>query len=252
MEYLILCVVAFFAGFMDAIVGGGGLLQMPALLILFPHLPFATIVGTSKIPAISGTSFAAYKYSKEVNFDWSFLLKMLSAAFLGALLGSYSITFIDNKTIKPIVLLVLIFVAVYTYTNKNFGVQQENLISQKKQLFYGIVFGFIIGFYDGLIGPGTGTFFILVFIAFLGKDFLHASANAKILNVATNFASLLYLGSTNHIVFKIAIPMAIFNILGSFFGTKLALLKGNNFVRIFFLIVVFATILRFAYDVFWK
>ena len=252
MEYLILCVVAFFAGFMDAIVGGGGLLQMPALLILFPQLPFASIVGTSKIPAISGTSFAAFKYSKQVKFDWKFLIKMLSAAFLGALLGSYSITFIDNKTIKPIVLLVLIFVAVYTYTNKNFGVQQEKIISKNKQLFVGLLFGFIIGFYDGLIGPGTGTFFILVFIAFLGKDFLHASANAKILNIATNFASLLYLGSTNHIVFKIAIPMAIFNILGSFFGTKLALLKGNTFVRIFFLIVVFATILRFAYDFFLK
>lgn len=237
---------------MDAIVGGGGLLQMPALLIIFPHLPFATIVGTSKIPAISGTSFAAYKYSKEVNFDWSFLLKMLCAAFLGALLGSYSITFIDNRTIKPIVLFVLILIAVYTYTNKKFGLHEEKKITKSKQLFLGLFLGFIIGFYDGLIGPGTGTFFILVFIAFLGKDFLHASANAKILNVATNFASLIYLGSTNHIVFKYAIPMAIFNVLGSFFGTKLALLKGNSIVRIFFLAVVFATILRFAYDVFLK
>lgn len=252
MEYVIVCIAAFLAGFMDAIVGGGGLLQMPTLLVLFPQLPFASIVGTIKISSISGTSFAAYKYAKEVVFDWKFLLMMVAAAFAGAMLGSYSITFIDNKTIKPIVLFVLIAVAIYTYTNKSFGIQQEKEISKFTQLFVGLFFGFIIGFYDGLIGPGTGTFFILVFIAFLGKDFLHASANAKVLNVATNFASLLYLGSTGHIVFKYAIPMACFNVLGSFFGTRLALLKGNAFVRIFFLVVVFATILRFAYDIFLK
>lgn len=252
MEYIIICIAAFFAGFMDAIVGGGGLLQMPTLLVLFPQLPFASIVGTIKISSISGTSFAAYKYAQEVVFDWNFLLKMVAAAFVGAMLGSYAITFIDNKTIKPIVLVALITVAIYTYVNKDFGIQKEKNITKYKQLFIGLFFGFSIGFYDGLIGPGTGTFYILVFIAFLGKDFLHASANAKILNVATNFASLLLLGSTGHIVFKYAIPMACCNILGSFFGTKLALLKGNKFVRSFFLVVVIATILRFAYDIFLK
>ncbi|MFN8283471.1 MAG: sulfite exporter TauE/SafE family protein [Chitinophagales bacterium] len=252
MEYLFVCIAAFFAGFMDAIVGGGGLVQMPTLLVLFPQLPFASIVGTIKISSISGTSFAAYKYAQEVVFDWKFLLKMVAAAFIGAMSGSYAITFIDNKTIKPVVLFALIAIAIYTYTNKNFGVQKEKNVSQFRQLIIGLFFGLLIGFYDGLIGPGTGTFFILVFVAFLGKDFLHASANAKILNVATNFASLLYLGSTNHIVFKYAIPMACFNVFGSFFGTRLALLKGNKFVRVFFLIVVFGTILRFAYDVFFK
>ncbi len=110
-------------------------------------------------------------------------------------------------------------------------------------------FGLIIGFYDGLIGPGTGSFLILVFIAVLGFDFIGASAHAKIVNMSTNLAALLYFSSTGHVLFEYAIPMAIFNVAGSFLGAKLALLKGNKFIRIFFLVVIFGTILRFAYDV---
>ena len=111
------------------------------------------------------------------------------------------------------------------------------------------LFGILIGFYDGLIGPGTGSFLILVFIAVLGFDFIGASAHAKIVNMATNLAAIIYFSSTGHILFQYAIPMALFNLVGAFFGTKLALLKGNKFVRVFFLIVVFGTILRFAYDI---
>ena len=119
-------------------------------------------------------------------------------------------------------------------------------------MMLGLAFGFSIGFYDGLIGPGTGTFLILAFIAVLGNDFLHASAHAKYVNVATNLAALIYFASTGHILYEYAIPMAVFNLCGSYLGTRLALLKGNKFIRIFFLIVVFGTILRFAYDIFLK
>ena len=130
--------------------------------------------------------------------------------------------------------------------------KKENNYSYLKQLLLGIISGFAIGFYDGLIGPGTGTFLILVFIAVLGNDFLHASAHAKYVNVATNLAAIIYFASTGHILYQYAIPMAVFNLCGSFLGTRLALLKGNRFIRAFFLIVVFGTILRFAYDVFLK
>jgi hypothetical protein len=176
----------------------------------------------------------------------------LPAAFIGALLGAFAITMIDNTQIKPVIFVLLLAVAFYTYQNKNFGLHTERNHSYLKQVALGILSGFAIGFYDGLIGPGTGTFLILVFITVLGNDFIHSSAHAKYVNVATNLAAIIYFASTGHILYEYAVPMAIFNLAGSYLGTKLALLKGNKFIRIFFLIVVFGTILRFAYDIFLK
>lgn len=248
-EIMLLCLVSFFAGFVDAIVGGGGLLQTPAMLIILPHYPVATILGTTKIPSVTGTAFAAYKYSRKVIINWKLLLPIVIMAFSGALLGAYCITLIRSDVIKPIILALLVAIAIYTYTQKNFGFHQEKSISQVRQLLIGLCFGFAIGFYDGLIGPGTGTFFMLAFISFLGKDFLHSSANAKYLNVGTNIAAIIYFAQSGHILYEFAIPMAVFNLCGSFLGIKLALLKGNKFIRIFFLLVVSATILRFAWDI---
>lgn len=247
-DLIILCIVSFFAGFIDAIVGGGGLLQTPAIMIVLPHYSVATLFGTTKIPSLSGTAFAAWKYSQNVKLNWPLLIYIALAAFIGAVLGAHSITLIDNT----IVFAILIIVAVYTYFNKKFGVHQEKEHTVMQQVLIGLLFGFIIGFYDGLIGPGTGTFFILAFIALMGYDFLHASASAKLINMATNIAAICYFGSTGHILYEFAIPMAFCNVGGSFLGTKLALLKGNKFIRIFFLLVVFGTILRFAYDIFIK
>lgn len=251
-ELILLCLAAFSAGFIDAIVGGGGLLQTPATLLILPHYPVASIFGTVKIPSLLGTSVAAYKYSKQVKFNLKVLAACVMMAFCASLLGAYSVSMINNEVIKPIILFVLIGVAIYTYFNKQFGIHQHKEHSLKKQVLLAGFFGLIIGFYDGLIGPGTGSFLILVFIAVLGFDFVGASAHAKIVNIATNLAALIYFSSTGHVLYQYALPMAVFNILGSFFGARLALLKGNKFIRIFFLIVVFGTILRFAWDVFSK
>ncbi|TBO36399.1 sulfite exporter TauE/SafE family protein [Pedobacter kyonggii] len=248
-ELILLCLVAFAAGFIDAIVGGGGLLQTPAILLILPHYPVATLLGTTKIPSMAGTTLAAFKYSKQVRFNYKVLAACVLAAFLAALLGAFLVSRIDNSVIKPVILIVLILVALYTYFNKQFGIHQEKDHSLKQQVLMAGLFGILIGFYDGLIGPGTGSFLILVFIAVLGFDFIGASAHAKIVNMATNLAAIIYFSSTGHILFQYAIPMALFNLAGAFFGTKLALLKGNKFVRVFFLIVVFGTILRFAYDI---
>lgn len=244
-----LCLAAFAAGFIDAIVGGGGLLQTPAILLILPHYPVATLFGTVKIPSLAGTTVAAFKYGKQVKFNYKVLFACVIAAFCASLLGAYSVSQLNNELIKPIILVVLILVALYTYFNKQFGIHQHQQHSVRKQVLMAGFFGLIIGFYDGLIGPGTGSFLILVFIAALGFDFIGASAHAKIVNIATNLAAIAYFASTGHILFEYAIPMAIFNVIGSFFGAKLALLKGNKFVRIFFLIVIFGTILRFAFDV---
>ena len=251
-ELILLCLAAFAAGFIDAIVGGGGLLQTPAALLILPQYPVATLLGTVKIPSLAGTAVAAVKYAKQVKFNYAVLAACTVAAFIASLSGAYLVSTIDNQHIKPVILVVLIAVALYTYFNKQFGVQKEKNQTVKKQLLLACLFGLIIGFYDGLIGPGTGSFLILAFVGILGFDFIGASAHAKVVNVGTNLAALIYFSSTGHVLFEYAIPMAIFNILGSFLGAKLALLKGNKFIRIFFLVVVFGTILRFAYDVFLK
>ncbi|PWG79660.1 sulfite exporter TauE/SafE family protein [Pararcticibacter amylolyticus] len=249
-ELVLLCIVSFFAGFIDSIVGGGGLLQTPAMLIILPQYPVATLFGTTKIPSIAGTSFAAFSYSRHVKIKVKLLLFIILAAFTGSILGAWCISIINSTYIKPFILILLTATGIYTYSKKNFGLHQEKNHTGLRQILLGLTFGFIIGFYDGLIGPGTGTFLILAFISFLGFDFLHSSASAKYVNVATNLAAIIYFAGTGHILYQYAIPMAIFNLSGSFLGTRLALLKGNRFIKIFFLVVVFGTILRFGWDVF--
>jgi len=247
---LLVCLAAFAAGFIDAIVGGGGLVQTPVLFMAFPHYPVATLLGTTKLPSFSGTAVSLYQYSKHVTIQWKLVVWIGLAAFCAAMLGSRLVTLVSNETFKPIILGALIVVAIYTYSKKNFGQHVEKKLSFSMALLRGILSGLIIGFYDGFIGPGTGSFLVLVFISLLGFDFMHASAHAKTVNLATNLASIIYFVSTGHILFELAIPMAICNMMGGFVGTRFALLKGNQFIRIFFLLIVCGTILRFGYDVF--
>lgn len=249
MEIIIVCIAAFAAGFIDAVVGGGGLVQTPAMLITFPQAPVASLLGTVKIPSFCGTAVSAYAYSKRIDIRWRLVGWIALAAFLAAMWGSYMVSVLHNTMLKPIILVVLILVALFTYARKSLG-QQHAEIPFGQALWKGVVAGLLIGFYDGFIGPGTGSFLVLVFISVIGHDFMHASAHAKMVNLATNFASILYFGATGHILFHLAIPMAVCNMAGGWAGTRMALLKGNRFIRYFFLAVVAATILRFAYDIF--
>ncbi|OCB78562.1 sulfite exporter TauE/SafE family protein [Flavobacterium crassostreae] len=249
---ILLCLAAFAAGFIDAIVGGGGLIQTPAGLILLPNLPVSTVIGTLKIPAFSGTSFAAYQYLKKVNLNWRLLFIMMGLAVPAAFLGSTLLTYVSNDFMKPLLLFVLSLLAVYTYAKKNFGQQLTQTISDSKRLLHAVLISFIVGFYDGFIGPGTGSFFVVAFISLMGFDFLHASANAKMVNLATNFGSICLFMFKGKIIWTIALPMAASNAIGGWLGAKLAINKGNGFIRIFFLVVVVGTLLRFAYDIFWK
>jgi uncharacterized membrane protein YfcA len=150
---------------------------------------------------------------------------------------------------KPVILIVLIMVALYTYSKKDFGTHTERTHTSIEQLLYASAIGMVIGFYDGFIGPGAGSFLIIAFISMLGFDFLKASAHAKLVNLATNCGSIMFFASKGLILYEIAIPMAVCNGFGGFAGAKLAILKGNRFIRIFFLIIVTGTILRFAYDI---
>ncbi|MFM9826642.1 sulfite exporter TauE/SafE family protein [Flavobacterium sp.] len=249
---ILLCLAAFVAGFIDAIVGGGGLIQTPVALILLPNLAVSTIIGTLKIPAISGTSFAAHQYIKNVKMNWKLLSIMILLAFPSAFLGSTLLTYVSNDFMKPLLLIVLSLFLIYTYIQKDFGQQRDTSVTGSKQIIYAIFISFSVGFYDGFIGPGTGSFLVLAFITLLGFDFINASANAKMVNLATNFGSICLFISKGKIIWAIAIPMAVFNALGGWMGAKLAINKGNKFIRTFFLVVVIATLIRFAYDVFYK
>lgn len=250
-EILIACLAAFAAGFIDAVVGGGGLVQTPALLITFPQYPVATLLGTVKIPSFCGTAVSAWQYSKKIAINWALVGRIALAAFFAALAGSYLVSMLSNAVVKPVIFIILIGVAVYSYTKKSLGTHSFQ-VDARLALTRGVSAGLVIGFYDGFIGPGTGSFLVLVFISLLGFNFMEASAHAKVVNLATNLASILYFGYTGHILFQLALPMAICNMAGGWGGTKLALQKGNRFIRVFFLAVVAATLLRFGWDIFLK
>jgi uncharacterized membrane protein YfcA len=249
---VLLCLAAFFAGFVDAIVGGGGLIQTPIALILLPNLAVANVISSLKIPSFSGTAIAARQYLKKVDMNWKLLFIMAVVAFAAAFAGSTLLTLVHNDFMKPLLLVVLSLIAIYTFIKKDFGNHVAKEHGPKTQLFLAVSLSMVIGFYDGFIGPGTGSFLVLGFVTVLGFDFLHASANAKMVNLATNFGSICLFLLKGKIIWAIALPMALCNAIGGWVGARLAIKKGNEFIRIFFLIVVIGTLLRFGYDVFFK
>ena len=251
-EIIILCIAALAAGFIDSIIGGGGLVQTPVTLVTLPQYPLATLLGTTKIPSIFGTSIAAAQYSLKVKLQWKLMAAMCCIALCAAWAGSKTVSLASNSFMKPVIFCVLIFVAVYTYSKKDFGISSSRNISSKKEFIWGSLFALLIGFYDGFIGPGAGSFMVLFFISILGYDFLKASAHSKLMNVATNLGSIIFFSGSGHILYHYAIPMAICNFTGSLIGSRLAILKGNKFIRIFFLIVIAGTIIRFGYDIFFR
>lgn len=246
---LLLCLIAFLAGYVDAIVGGGGLIQVPAGLILMPTQVVSTVIGTLKVPSFIGTCFATYQYLQKVKIPILRILLFTSIAFVAAFSGSLLLTRMSSQFMKPVLFFVLLAMAIYTFTKKDLGQSV-----QKKQMQFPLLKGamicLLIGFYDGFIGPGAGSLFVLAFITILGYDFLQASAHAKIVNLSTNLGSLILFIGKGVILWPVAIPMSICNATGGFFGSRMALKKGNQFIRKLFLFVIVATLLRLGYDVF--
>ncbi len=247
---ILLCLFAFLAGFVDSIVGGGGLIQLPAGFILLPQLPIATVIGSLKVSAFVGTAFAAQQYLQKIKVKWKQLSMMAAIAFCAAFAGSQLLTVVSNQYMKPIIFVVMIATAIYTYSKKSFGQASDRVISPQQEWKYSILISLVIGFYDGFIGPGAGSFFIVSFISVLGFDFLKASAHAKLVNLATNLGSICLFLLKGSILWSIAIPMAISNGVGGILGARLAIYKGNQFIRIFFLLVIIATLLRFGWDIY--
>ena len=246
---ILLCIIAFVAGFVDAIVGGGGLIQTPAGLILMPNESVASVIGSLKIPSFTGTFFAARQYLQKVKIPLKRILLFTSIAFAASFTGSFCLTIVSNQYMKPILFFVLVIIAIYTFTKKSLGQSNTNdalVFSTSK----GALLCLALGFYDGFIGPGAGSLLVLAFISFLGFDFLQANAHAKVVNLATNLGSIVLFIIKGSIMWSIAIPMAICNAVGGILGSKMAIQKGNQFIRTIFLIVIIATLCRLGYDVF--
>ncbi|MFY7812160.1 MAG: sulfite exporter TauE/SafE family protein, partial [Flavobacterium sp.] len=222
----------------------------PALLISFPNLTLPTIFGTNKIAALSGTSIAAIEYSKKIKFNFIFLILVSFCAGFASFLGAKLIGYINSDTLKPLILVLLIAIAIYTFLKKDLGNNISKTLTINQQLKWGTIIGIIVGFYDGFFGPGTGSFFVLGFVVILGFDFIQASAYSKLINCMTNITALIVFLKAGNYLLELAILMGVFNIAGNILGTRLALKKGNQFVRSVFLIIVSIMISRYSYDVF--
>jgi uncharacterized protein len=243
---------SFVAGFIDAVAGGGGLIQLPALLISLPQVQIPTIFGTNKIASLAGTSFSAAQYAKRIKFNYKLLLAISFSAALASFLGAKVVSYVNVNTLKPIILVALIAMAIYTFMKKDLGSAQSKTLPLKQQIFGGTGIGLVLGFYDGFFGPGTGSFFVLGFVLILGFEFVQASAYAKLVNCATNVSALgVFISQGNYIV-ELAILLSICNISGNVLGARMALKKGNTFVRLVFLVIVSIMIMRYAYDIFMK
>ncbi|GAB3948665.1 TSUP family transporter [Spirosoma harenae] len=249
---LTLCGFSFLAGFIDAIIGGGGLIQTPAILFTLPQYPVPLLIGTTKIPSLSGSLMGAFQYSRRVAVKGRFIGPMMAIAFGASWLGALTLTHVPNSFMKPLAFVILLAVFIYTITKKDFGQVTQRLVTEQQQRVRMWGMGAIIGFYDGFFGPGTGSFLVLGFIALINFDFLKASAHAKLVNASTNLACTLFFASKGLILYSVAFPMAIANLSGAFLGARLAILKGNKFIRVFFLMLIAATILRFAWDLFFS
>lgn len=250
LDLFVLAGAAFLAGLVDAVVGGGGLIQIPVLFSMFPKEIPATLFGTSKLAGIFGTASAAVNYAKRVRVAWSTAAPAAIAALVMAFAGAYTVTRVPADFVRILLPVVLVAVAVYTFKKKDFGAIHAPVHSGHAERFFAVLIGGGIGFYDGFFGPGTGSFLIFLFVRFFGFDFLSASAAAKVVNVACNFAALMWFGISGHLLWQLGLMMAVCQVGGSLVGTRLAVKHGSAFVRQLFLVVVTLLIFKTGYDAF--
>jgi uncharacterized membrane protein YfcA len=241
---LFLLAASFFAGFIDSIAGGGGLIQLPALLIGLPKSETAEVLGTNKLSAVFGTTTAAALYRKQIKPDPKILLAMGLPAFLGSAGGAVLASKIPTSSMRPMVLVLLIIVAVYTWFKPDLGKFENLRHLPKRRVQIAAIAGVVIGFYDGIFGPGTGSFLMLILVASLGYAFITASAIAKVVNVATNVGAITVFGINGAVLWQIGIILGIANITGAVIGARLAIKGGSTLVRKVFLLVTVALIVK--------
>jgi hypothetical protein len=248
-----LVVAAGLAGWVDAVSGGGGLVQLPALLVGLPGAAPATVLGTNKLSSIIGTSAAAITYRRAAVTDIATALPMALAAFVGSACGAVIATHLPGTFFRPLALVLLVVVGGWTLLRPALGEDQDlrghGTDAHARHRVAAVTMGATIGLYDGVFGPGTGTFLVFGLVALLGYSFLNASAIAKIVNVSTNLAALIVFAASGHILWVLGLTMGVANLAGGVIGARTAVRKGSGFVRVVFLVVVAALLVKIAYDV---
>ncbi|GIV14590.1 MAG: UPF0721 transmembrane protein [Armatimonadota bacterium] len=246
-----MCLASLGAGFFDAIVGGGGLIQIPALLLLFPQFAPATVLGTNKLISISGTTVAAWQYARGGHVQWRTLRIPILAAFLGSAAGARLAGHLSASVMRPLVVVLLVAVWVYTWQRKELGLQQRHPLTSYPTEWVISLIALVVGMYDGFFGPGTGSFMMFGMTALLGMEFLQATAHTKVLNWTTNLAALVTFGWQRHVQWWFAIPFVAANVLGGWLGSRLAMRRGSPFIRQLFLAMVAAILARLVWDM-WR
>jgi uncharacterized protein len=248
MEWIFVTVAAGLAGFVDSIVGGGGLILAPALFATFPGAHPATLFGTNKGAAVWGTGVATWQYARRVDLRWAALVPAVILTFAGAMAGAWTVTVLSPTFLRQLLPLVLLLVLVYTLLKKDLGREHRPRFAGRTEAAAVGVLGLVIGFYDGFFGPGTGSFFVFLLVRWLGYDFLNASASAKLLNTTSNVAAVSLFAWKGHVWWHYALVLAAANVIGSVLGTRMALKHGAGFVRGVFLLVVSALIIKTGWD----
>lgn len=250
LNLIMLLAAALFAGFVDAVAGGGGLVQMPALLVALPAESPGVVFGTNKLASVFGTGNAAIRYARKIALPWSIALPASIAAFVFSFGGAMAVTWMPKEVVRPLVLGLLVLVLIYTVIKPSFGTVSSVRLAVEQERWRALLVGAVLGFYDGFFGPGAGSFLIFAFVHWFRLDFLHASGASKVVNFFTNLAALFYFAPSGNVLWVVGLGMAALNIVGALLGARLALRHGSGFVRGVFIVVASLLIVRLAYETF--
>jgi uncharacterized protein len=245
----LLVLAAFAAGWIDAVVGGGGLIQLPVLLLV-PGMETVQALATNKLSSAMGTTSSAVTYYRRVHPELRTALPTAAVAALGAAAGALSAAAVPDGVLEPVILVALVVVAAYTLLRPSVGGVTELRFSGHRHTVVAALTGAVIGFYDGIAGPGTGAFLVFALVGLLGYAFLEASATAKIINLATNLGALVVFALDGSVLWLLGLAMGVANLAGGYLGARTAVSAGSRFVRWVFLVVVAVLIVRLAWQVF--
>lgn len=246
-KLIFLCVAGFFAAFVDSIAGGGGIISVPAYMIV--GLPTHIALGTNKFAATMGSLTSSINFIRSGNCNFKLLKIVAPFTLIGSILGVKTVLLIDESFLQPLVLILILAIGIYTFFSKSLGEEDNFNGFTKKNLFLSILLGFSLGFYDGFFGPGTGTFLVFGFINILGLNFLKASANARVLNFVSNISALVTFAISGNINYLIGIPVCILMILGAKIGTRLAINKGNKIIKPIFITMAMAVAVKMLFQI---
>lgn len=249
-QLFLLIPLAFFAGLIDSAVGGGGLIQLPGIFSIIPNHDAPTLHGTNKLSSFCGTAVATRQYARRVTFRWHLLIGAIIMAFAGSYLGARIIPLLPVAYLRPIMLVLMVVMVVYTLRKKDLGHHHAPRLTQTQELSAGLLLGGAIGFYDGFFGPGTGSLLAFTFVKFFGFDFLVATAHSKIINLTTNLAALSFFIPHGYLLWGVGLTMGFSNILGALVGTRIVTQHGAPLIRKILIIILSITIAKFSYDTF--